>query len=149
MNINSLTIRNMQNSTATLKSAVVETYRETLSAEERMDGFLDLLNEAKAHYSDLNKHWENLNLQIESHISSVSLSNIDDSTFLLSSLEGLLGRADSLLAKIKGNRVYYQGIKAQIDDLEENIELSREFCEDIKIKIDPQMIELGTQLDNL
>lgn len=132
---------------STIRSAVVETYRETLSAEERMDQFLDLINEAKDHYSDLNKHWIDLNSKIESFISRFSV--IDDLTFILISMEGLISRADSLLAKVKGNSHHYMGIKTQIDSLEDNIDISKELCEDIKIKVDPQMIELGNQLDNL
>lgn len=133
--------------TSTIKAAVVETYRETLSAEERMDQFLDLINEANAHYQDLNKHWENLNEKTESFISK--FSSVDDFTFILSSIEGLISRGESLLTKIKSNKHYYMGIKTQVDTLDENIDFSRELCEDIKLKIDPQIIELGTQLDNL
>lgn len=133
--------------TSTIKAAVVETYRETLSAEERMDQFLDLINEANAHYQDLNKHWENLNEKTESFISK--FSSVDDFTFILSSIEGLICRGESLLTKIKSNKHYYTGIKTQVDTLDENIDFSRELCEDIKLKIDPQIIELGTQLDNL
>lgn len=138
---------NMITDTSTIKAAVVETYRETLSAEERMDQFLDLINEANAHYQDLNKHWENLNEKTESFISK--FSSVDDFTFILSSIEGLISRGESLLAKIKSNKHYYMGIKTQVDTLDENIDFSRELCEDIKLKIDPQIIELGTQLDNL
>lgn len=138
---------NMITDTSTIKSAVVETYRETLSAEEHIDQFLDHLNEAKVHYHDLNKYWENLNEKTESFISK--FSSIDDFTFILSSIEGLISRAESLLSKIKINQQHYIGIKSQIDLLEENIDFSRELCEDIKLKIDPQIIELGTQLDNL
>lgn len=138
---------NMITDTSTIKAAVVETYRETLSAEERMDQFLDLINEANAHYQDLNKHWENLNEKTESFISK--FSSVDDFTFILSSIEGLISRGESLLTKIKSNKHYYMGIKTQVDILDENIDFSRELCEDIKLKIDPQIIELGTQLDNL
>lgn len=138
---------NMITDTSTIKAAVVETYRETLSAEERMDQFLDLINEANAHYQDLNKHWENLNEKTESFISK--FSSVDDFTFILSSIEGLISRGESLLTKIKSNKHYYTGIKTQVDTLDENIDFSRELCEDIKLKIDPQIIELGTQLDNL
>lgn len=138
---------NMITDTSTIKAAVVETYRETLSAEERMDQFLDLINEANAHYQDLNKHWENLNEKTESFISK--FSSVDDFTFILSSIEGLISRGESLLTKIKSNKHYYMGIKTQVDTLDENIDFSRELCEDIKLKIDPQIIELGTQLDNL
>ena len=138
---------NMITDTSTIKAAVVETYRETLSAEERMDQFLDLINEANAHYQDLNKHWENLNEKTESFISK--FSSVDDFTFILSSIEGLISRGEALLTKIKSNKHYYMGIKTQVDTLDENIDFSRELCEDIKLKIDPQIIELGTQLDNL
>jgi hypothetical protein len=130
-----------------LRSAVVETYRETLSAEENVNLFLDLINEAKTHYSDLNNHWSDLNLKMESFVSESS--SIDDLTFILISVEGLISKADSLLAKIKSNQQHYLAIKTQIDLLEDTIEISNELCEDIKIKVDPQMIALGNQLDNL
>jgi hypothetical protein len=68
---------------------------------------------------------------------------------MLISIEGLISKAGSLLAKIKNNQQHYTAIKTQIDLLEDTIDISKELCEDIKIKVDPQMIALGNQLDNL
>jgi hypothetical protein len=134
-------------SSTSIRTAVAETYRETLSAEENIDQFLDFLNEAKLRYSTLSSHWHGLNLKIESFISANS--SIDDLTFILVSLEGLINRANSLVSKVKAHAQYYQGIKSLIDSLEDNIDISKELCEDIKIKTDTHIIELGNQLDSL
>jgi hypothetical protein len=138
---------NMVADTSTIQSAVVETYRETLSAEEKMDQFLDLINEARAILNDLNRRWADLNLRTECYISDYPAS--DGMTLVMVSMEGAIARALSLINKTKANNDYFVGVRSQIETLEDNVEFTRELCADIKIKTDPQIMSLGAQLESL
>lgn len=134
---------------STIRIAVAETYRETVSAYEKMDRFLDLINERTKAYKDLNTLWENLNNQIHAFITDNSQK--DDLTLILIGLESLISRANSLIDKIKANPKYYQGVKTQVASFQENVDISQELWDDIKIKsaCSPELVEVEKKLIKL
>jgi hypothetical protein len=133
--------------TATVVNAFAETYRVTISFEERINQFLDHLLEVQREYKFLLKNWNEVNTLTHQYVSNCYDKN--QLTVILLSLEGLISTAERIFEK---NSKTWKRILPSIDnEFCDKLEHIKEIQSDIRIKIseNPDLLESEEKLLSL
>lgn len=133
--------------TEKVQNAIVVTYRATISLEEKVNKFLDTLNEIRGEYQHLNSEWSKVNEMTSKFVSECHSK--DDLTNLYISISGMINLLERSMEKILS---YLRRMLPSIaNDLEENFENMKEIHSDLALKIsdDPELLSAEQNLINL
>jgi hypothetical protein len=131
-----------------VETAIVDTYRTTVSFEEKVNSFLDGLIAIRKEYNELNKKWRNVNELIETYISNCQSK--DELTKLYLIIDGLINAGESLLTKlIEQNSKNV--LPTILSDMEDNLDHIKELQSDTRIKISdlPELLSAEEKLIGL
>lgn len=127
--------------------AVAETYRVTISFEEKLNNFLDELLSIKNDFSVLIETWNEAN-----DLTRAFVNRCDDKdalTVVLLTVEGLVSTAEHQFEKHKKHLSSI--LPSVISDFEDSLDSTREILNDIRIKIsdNPELLKAEQNLINL
>jgi hypothetical protein len=134
--------------TTKVVTAIAETYRVTISFEEKVNLFLDGLLAAQNYYAKFIGEWKNVNELVDQYITECHSK--DELTILLLAIDGLVNTADSLIIKLKGSP-FEKILPSTVKDIEENLDHIKEIQSDIRIIISdlPELLSVESKLAGL
>lgn len=130
--------------TTAVFDAIVETYRVTISFEDKVNRLLDRLLALREPYRNLNAEWRNVNELIEKYVSECPSAG--DLTVLSLNIDGLIKSGESLRNSIQDNLV--KVLPSILTDIDNNLDHIREIQVDIRIKLSdlPELLSVEEKL---